>query len=399
MISQTVTEWIPSLLKKRTEPICAYVYDIGALKQHMEKVKTSLPSYCSLFYAVKANPDENIIQTLEAFVDGFDTASEGEVMLINKLSNKPIFFGAPAKKDKEMSYLAEGTLKAMNIESERDLHRLNRLGSRYGKKLPVLIRVNSTYQVAMSSHRMAGVPTQFGIEEEGIPALLDGLSQFPFVKVEGFHFHAMSNNLDADDHLGFIQYCKKNMLEWKKDFALSASVLNAGGGIGVNYDDPGVPFEWGAFSKGLHELEQSFNADGIQLVLELGRYLVAECGYYVSEVMDLKSNHGEHFALLRGGTHHLRLPAAWKITHPHTIYPVEEWFDDPLPRPQLKDEAVTVAGELCTPNDVLIRRQYVESLMVGDLIVFSLAGAYGWTISHHDFLSHPHPKFYYLKEE
>ncbi|PFA67053.1 siderophore biosynthesis PLP-dependent protein [Bacillus sp. AFS015802] len=398
MISKNVSSYLPSLIKKRgADPICAYLYDIKHLKNHARQLRESLPSYCSMFYAVKANPDKNIILALEGCVDGFDTASEGELVKVMDLTGKPIIFGAPAKKDRELKYLSKGKLHAMNIESERDLHRLNRLGSVTGEKLPVLIRVNSTYQVERSSHKMTGVPTQFGIEEERIPSLLNGLSGYPYLEVRGFHFHAMSNNLNARDHLDFIQFCREKVMDWKTLFSLPAiSILNAGGGIGLNYGEREQPFEWETFTKGLHEMEALFQQNGIQLILELGRYMVGGSGYYVAEVMDIKENHGEHFALIRGGSHHLRLPAAWKMTHPHTIYPVDEWYDEPLPRPEVRGEYVTVAGELCTPNDLLIRKSYVEKLRAGDLVVFSMAGAYGWTISHHDFLSHPQPEFHYL---
>lgn len=398
MISKTVTAFLPSLLKiRKKEPICAYIYDINALKNHVQHLRRTLPGYCSLFYAVKANPDTSILKALENDIDGFDTASEGEIGKVLNLSDKPIIFGAPVKKDKELEYLATGHLHTVNIESERDMHRINRLGSRKGKKLSVLLRVNSTYHVANSSHRMTGVPTQFGIEEAEIPILLEKLVEFPYLEVKGFHFHAMSNNLDALDHLKFISFCREKMVMWKEEFSLpAATTLNAGGGIGVNYHHPDNPFDWETFSGGLYQMENTFNHEGVQLILELGRYMVADCGYYVSEVMDIKKNYGEHFALIRGGTHHLRLPAAWKISHPHTIYPVEKWFDEPLPRPGVKGENVTVAGELCTPNDILIRQSYFERLCAGDLVIFTMAGAYGWTISHHDFLSHSHPVFHYL---
>jgi diaminopimelate decarboxylase len=60
---------------------------------------------------------------------------------------------------------------------------------------------------------------------------------------------------------------------------------------------------------------------------------------------------------------------------------------------------VTIAGQLCTPKDVLARRVRVSglrALRVGDLVAFGLAGAYAWNISHHGFLMHPPPAFHYL---
>ena len=109
-------------------------------------------------------------------------------------------------------------------------------------------------------------------------------------------------------------------------------------------------------------------------------------------MLDLKRNHGRWFAVLRGGTHHFRLPAAWGYSHPFTVLRVREWAR-PYERPEVTDVPVDAVGELCTPRDVLARGQLVTRLRVGDLLVFARAGAYGWEVSHHDFLRHDPPEF------
>jgi diaminopimelate decarboxylase len=111
--------------------------------------------------------------------------------------------------------------------------------------------------------------------------------------------------------------------------------------------------------------------------------------------MDLKRNHGRWFAVLRGGTHHFRLPAAWGYSHPFTVVPIDEWAH-PYARPEVRDVVVDAVGELCTPRDVLTRDQPVQRLRVGDLLVFARTGAYGWDISHHEFLRHDPPDFLVL---
>lgn len=80
----------------------------------------------------------------------------------------------------------------------------------------------------------------------------------------------------------------------------------------------------------------------------------------------------------------------WKQSHPFTIIPVEKWPYS-FVRPEIIEKEITVAGELCTPNDVLARNVHVSNLKVGDILLFSYAGAYVWAISHHNFLNHPHP--------
>jgi len=131
--------------------------------------------------------------------------------------------------------------------------------------------------------------------------------------------------------------------------------------------------------------------DGVTLVVEPGRLAVAAAGWYAAEVVDLKRTHGRWFAVLRGGTHHFRLPAAWGYSHPFEVWPVEHWPYE-APRPEVRDVAVDAVGELCTPRDVLTRGQRVNRLRVGDVLVFGDAGAYGWDISHDRFLKHDPPR-------
>jgi len=101
---------------------------------------------------------------------------------------------------------------------------------------------------------------------------------------------------------------------------------------------------------------------------------------------------------LRGGSHHFRLPVSWQHNHPFVILARDAW-PYPFSRPGVHDAPVTLCGELCTPKDVLARDVHVDDLRAGDCVAFSLAGAYGWHISHHDFLSHPHPERVYLDND
>ena len=130
---------------------------------------------------------------------------------------------------------------------------------------------------------------------------------------------------------------------------------------------------------------------GADLVFEPGRFLAADAGWYAAEVLDLKRTHGRWFAVLRGGTHHFRLPAAWGYSHPFTVLPVDALAAPVRPARGRATSTVDVVGELCTPRDVLARDQRVDRLRVGDVLVFGRTGAYGWDISHHDFLRHDPP--------
>ncbi|SIS60248.1 type III PLP-dependent enzyme [Salimicrobium flavidum] len=380
-----VREYIDS----HESPICAYVYDLKGLRRRAESMNEKLPENCRLYYAVKANPDAEILQTLAPVVDGFEVASAGEM---DKAGSGPRVFGGPAKKEEELRRALKEPGMMLNVESFHELRRLDHLAREMDTTAEVLLRVNLADNVSDSRLKMSGVPTQFGVEEKRIPALIEEALDSPYIGIRGFHFHAMSNNLSAEAHVAFAKLSVEKSLQWRNDYELDTSIIDLGGGFGINYWNPYDPFDWDAFAIGLTDIDTK----GHELILEAGRYMTAECGYYITEVVDVKENHGRNFAVVRGGSHHLRLPAAWKISHPFYVEPREVW-PYPFERPGVEETEVVIAGELCTPNDLLVRGEYVYRLRAGDVVVFTHAGAYAWTISHHDFLSHPHPEHVYIK--
>jgi diaminopimelate decarboxylase len=241
---------------------------------------------------------------------------------------------------------------------------------------------------------MAGAPTQFGIDEEQLPQAVAVVKAFPLLEVKGFHFHSMSNNLDEEVHADCVGLCLYKADDWSERWEIPLQVVNVGGGMGIDYRAPERSFSWERFAFHLNQvIERAKKCP--TLIFEPGRSLVAPCGVYASEVWDLKCNHGQHFVVLRGGSHHFRLPAAWKHNHPFVVLPIERW-DEPYSRPEVRQVPVTVAGELCTPNDVLAREVMVERVRVGDILLFLYAGAYGWEISHYQFLSHPRPQMIFF---
>lgn len=392
-----VENYIEEKKKGRSfEPICAYVYDLNQLRNHAQHMKNSLPPFCKMYYAVKANPAEPLIKSLEPIVDGFEAASLGEINKVNTLTDKPLLFGGPGKKDKEMEAAIKSNVEYVNVESFHELNRIAYIAAQAGVRMPVLLRVNLRKNVSDSHIKMAGVASQFGVDEFDVPNLIEVAKQYKSIEIKGFHFHAMSNNLDAKAHLSFIESCIEKSMKWESHHDLSVGIINVGGGIGINYGAPEAPFDWEILSVGLESLYQKYKSAGFTMILEIGRYMVAECGSYVAEVLDVKKNHDKNYAVIRGGSHHLRLPAAWKMSHPFKVHEVDAW-SLPFERPGLTNEKVTIAGELCTPNDVLVREEHVETVRVGDVVIFQYAGAYGWTISHHDFLSHEHPEHVFME--
>lgn len=385
-------------LKTNGTTMCHFIYDLPALHKHVQAITASLPANCDMYYAMKANSETSILAALSEDVTGFEVASQGEVAkgLAHK-SAQHIIFGGPGKTDDELIYAIDQGIQRIHVESIYELQRLNALLTTRQQQMKVLLRVNLAGPFPNATLHMAGRPTQFGISEDQIDAAITLALELPHVQLEGFHFHSISNNLDAQLHVEMMRLYFQKAKSWAQQHDFRLQHLNLGGGIGVNYADLTQQFDWQTFIDGFHQVIDDEVMHDMTLNFECGRYLVAHIGYYVTEVLDLKHVHGAYYAILKGGTQQFRLPVSWQHNHPFEIYPVAR---NPytFERISVSQQPVTFVGQLCTPKDVLARDITVPTLTTGDVIIFNYAGAYGWSISHHDFLSHPHPTFIYLTE-
>ncbi|GAA3424919.1 type III PLP-dependent enzyme [Streptosporangium nondiastaticum] len=340
----------------------AYVYDLAALDGHAAAVRAALPGI-ELYYAVKANPDPELLRVLARHVDGFEVSSAGELAHVRGLlPDVPTALGGPGKTEAELT----ADVTRLHVESPGELRRL--LAS--GRRADVLLRVNLDVPVGEASLAMGGGATPFGMDPADVARCAAALEGQDRVRLRGVHAHLASGLAAAE-----LLRLAGAVLEYAR--ALGVTEVNLGGGMAVSYADPDDRFDWRSYGEGLARLRRP----GEVLRIEPGRSLTAYCGRYVTRVLDVKRVHGELFAVVAGGTHHLRTPAAKGHSQPMA----------PLP----PGGPVTIAGQLCTPKDVLARRAPV-ALAPGDVVEFIMAGAYAWNISHHDFLMHPPPSFRYL---
>lgn len=394
---EAVIPYLRQRLTERHEPLCAYVYDLEGLRRHAAALVASLPPNVELFYAVKANSDLPILRTLASEMHGFEVSSGGELAWVRAhFPAMPVVFSGPGKTDGELALALAHAVEAIHVESLGELKRLAAIARERRVSAPVLLRVNLPLRnLAATSLMMGGGPTPFGVPADQLPDCVAWLTAHPEIRVRGFHFHLLSHQLDAGAHLQLLQAYVERAQAWGGAFELPLDHVNVGGGIGINYREPNKQFDWAAFAAGLEPLA---SAAAMRVRFECGRYLTATCGYYATQVIDIKQAFGRHYLVVRGGTHHFRTPYAQGHSHPFRVLPVEHWPYD-FERPEVRSSLVHVVGQLCTPKDLLAFDAPVEHVRAGDLLVFPFAGAYAWHISHHDFLRHPHPEHHYLAIE
>ena len=382
------------------EPWCGYIYDLELLRRHASRLVTSLPANCDLFYAIKANSEYPILDTLAPLVAGFEIASGGELGWVRaRFPDLPVVFGGPGKTDAELVQALGAAVEYIHVESVGELVRLGLLARQRGVRQAILLRINlplpEAHDVPLA---MGGRATPFGIDAALLPECLQLLDDFRELMLAGVHFHLMSGQLDVTAHLRLLEHYFRTLAQWEKMHGVIMRHVNVGGGIGVNYRAPARPFDWGTFTQGLHDLINRMDLARWRIRFEIGRFLTAGCGAYAMEVLDIKRSFGRTFVVGRGGTHHFRTPYAQGHSHPFFILPIDRW-SRPYPRLTATAEPVTVVGQLCTPKDVLATDAFIERIRVGDVLIFTLAGAYAWHISHHEFLRHPHPEQIYLASQ
>ncbi len=361
-----------------------YAYERRAVTQRVGRLRAALPPGVLVHYAVKANPMPAVVQMLAGLVDGLDVASGGElaVALDTPLGPQHISFAGPAKRDDELARaVAAGVL--VNLESEPEMERLAIISERQGIAARVAVRINPDFELKQSGMKMGGGAKQFGVDAERVPAMLRRIGQLGLDFV-GFHLFCGAQNL----HAPAIAESQAKSIDLALQLAGHAPAplqqINIGGGFGVPYFPGDQPLDLAHIGETL-AAQQCRLDPGTRLVLELGRYLVAEAGIYVCTVLERKQSRGEHFLITDGGLHH-HLAASGNFGQViRKNYPVA------IGNKMRGDsrEMVSVVGPLCTPLDVLAERMELARAEPGDLVVVFQSGAYGPSASPGNFLGHP----------
>lgn len=366
-----------------------YVYDSSIVKQIISSLVEQLPQQIDLHYAIKANPYVPLVHFIKPLVSGFDVASKKEMLLAIESGMPPnnISFAGPGKSDSDLK-AAILTGVTLHAESMNEIHRAITIGQSLSKKPHIAIRINPEFELKASGMKMAGGAKPFGIDEDVVLSVLPSL-EYDKMHFVGFHIYAGSQNLDVD---AIIEMHNKTFELANKLVAktpVKISHINLGGGFGVPYFAKEKTLNIDPIAKNLQQLcNNSGMLAGIKLIIELGRYLVAEAGIYVCKVVDKKKSRGKTYLVCDGGLHHHLANSGnfgqvirknYPIAIGNKLTPSPEW---PL-------EKVEIVGPLCTPLDIIGHAVELPTAEIGDYVVVYQSGAYGASASPKDFLSQP----------
>ena len=350
----------------------AYVYSAGFMRARLGRLLRAFATERALVcYAIKANHHLAVIRTLSQAGAGADTVSGGEIKRARAAGVPPerIVFAGVAKADDEIRLaLGEGILQ-FNVESSPELIRIAELATAMGKTAPVALRINPDVAAATHDKISTGRKSdKFGVPLGEAAALFRLAAELPGIEPVGLHLHIGSQITT----LGPYETAYGRAFELFR--ALRAEGLplrrvDLGGGLGVRYGDE-TPPEPEAFAAMIRPMVQGLD---VELVLEPGRWLVADAGLLLASVIYLKEGADRRFLVLDTGMNTLLRPAMYGARHP--IEPVRR------PGPEERQEPMDVVGPICESSDIFGRDYVLPLLKPQAKVAIRMAGAYGVVMS------------------
>ncbi len=381
-----------------------YVYSAGTILDHYKRLDAALAELDHLIcYAVKANSNRAILQLLADAGGGFDIVSGGELHRVLAAGGDPAkcTFAGVGKSCEEIEYALDQRVYSFNVESEAELEYIDRIASAKNLRAPVAIRVNPDIDPHTHEYISTGSrENKFGIALDGIPAVYERAAKMRNIDVVGVQMHIGSQITEAAPFAEAITKVAPIVRDLKSRYPIK--FFSIGGGMGIIYRralESGSGKWWhdhggesSAFSirdyadavvPPLREL-------GIRILVEPGRFLVANAGVLLTRVRYIKNSGAKKFAIVDAGMNDLIRPALYHSYH--EIVPVEQRI---WPSPQSspsgrggreapgegKTEKMDIVGPVCESGDFFALDREMPEVREGDLLAIMSAGAYGFVMA------------------
>jgi len=371
-----------------------YVYDLDRVEAARRDLLSALPEPVELFYAVKANPHPQVAAALSS---GDGRRCRAEISSTGELSTAlsagfraaECLYTGPGKTSVELHDAIGRGVRLFSVESPGDLRRIGSVACEHGVVVDCLLRINSATASATTSIRMTGKPTQFGLDSETLPDVIDQLRSVPGTRVLGAHFFPLSNAADEESLVAEFQGTIAVAARMREELGLDLRMVDIGGGFAAPYAAPGNRPVYGKLAEHLAQaLDRHLPGwrRGEPLVAcESGRHLVGDAGTFLCSVVNVKESRGSTFVIVDAG-----INAFGGMSGLGRLLPVAVEVD-PKEADGSQMVAASLVGPLCTPGDLLGRRVMLPSPAPGDLLTVPNAGAYGLSASLLSFLGRPTP--------
>lgn len=348
-----------------------YYYDMALLNETLQSCRDAAAKHnFKVHFALKSNFNSRVLEAVKNTGFGADCVSGGEVKkaIETGFPVNEIVFAGVGKSDAEINLALDNNIFCFNVESVQELEVINELAGKKGKKASVAIRVNPNVDAHTHHYITTGLDeNKFGINSWDLPKVVETLKVTSNLNFLGIHFHVGSQITDMNV---FKSLCVKvNEIQlWFEERGVAVTVLNVGGGLGVDYYHPD--------ENAIADFESYFSIfnDFLEVKphqevhFELGRALVAQCSSLITRVLYLKHGIKKNFAVVDAGMTELMRPALYQAFH--KIENISKPDDTAV-------QHYDVVGPICESSDCFGKEVELPETTRGDLIALRTAGAYG----------------------
>jgi diaminopimelate decarboxylase len=365
-----------------------FIFNLDFLKAHLKTIKAQLPDFIDLRYACKANPMHHILETIKSEGLGVDIASLGELEQAKKsgFDGAKVLATGPAKSKKYLKRLLDENIGLIVVESTLQLEWLNELALEEDKKPQVLLRVQLDWDESEGTSVLGGSAiTPFGLsDEEWIEA---DVLQYKGLDIVGLHLFQWGNIISSEKLCSIWTSVASRLNDLASKLKINFDVLDLGGGLGISYSDD-ERIDLNNLSNTLNTIKDQYQLKSV--ILEMGRYISAECGAYFNKIVDSKNVRGSDLLVMEGGINHIA-----RVALTNESFPCVPLVKEQRTKGELRK--YRVHGPLCTSLDDLGEYYLTNSLHIEDWLVFYKAGAYSLTESMPYFLCHEFPELFVVE--
>lgn len=347
-----------------------YVYSKNAIEEAWKEYDHSFGSAPHLVcYAVKANSNIAILNIMAKLGSGFDIVSLGELERVLAAKGDPakIIFSGVGKKEEEIRRALEVGIKCINIESEQELYRVRDVAAAIGVKAPISLRVNPNVDAKTHPYISTGLKeNKFGIDIDEALRIYTDANKMDSIEITGVDCHIGSQLTDDSPYFDAIDKLIA-LMDKLKENGINLHHIDIGGGLGICYEDETPP----AKSEYVKRLVEALAEQGLEIIVEPGRSIVGNAGYFLTTVEFLKTNEEKNFAIVDGAMNDLLRPSLYSAWQ--RIIPVSESNDS-------EKQVYDVVGPVCETGDFLGKEREL-AIKPGDILAVCSAGAYGFSMS------------------
>jgi diaminopimelate decarboxylase len=355
-----------------------YVYSAQQIRhryQLFEQAFAARPH--TICYAVKANSSLAILRLLAEQGAGFDIVSGGELERVRKAHQpalKKVVFSGVGKQLWEIDAALRANILLFNVESEAELHLLAARAEALGKTARFALRVNPDVFAETHPYISTGLSEhKFGIDINAARALYRKAAKSKGLDPAGVSVHIGSQIRNVAPFAAALVRVTSLIADLRRD-GHNIRYVDAGGGLGIDYG-PRVSHSAASNSadqvkKYAAALTKGLAAEPAHLLLEPGRFIVAQAGALLTRVLYVKKNGSKTFVITDAAMNDLIRPALYHAHH--EIIPIKQPSSS-----RASEKKADVVGPVCESGDFFARDRALPPVKPGDLVLLLDAGAYG----------------------